>query len=75
MNYAKPPDAKPLLMSVQEVRGLFHEIGHSMHNILSITKFARFHGSRYAGPILGNVHSPSKKRSPPELSGADVEAM
>lgn len=47
MNYAKPSDAKPLLMSVMEVRSLFHEIGHSMHALLSITKFARFHGTRY----------------------------
>lgn len=31
---------------MDQVRSLFHEIGHSMHNLLSVTKCARFHGTR-----------------------------
>ena len=33
-------------MSLNDVRSLFHELGHAMHNLLSLTKFGRFHGSK-----------------------------
>ena len=46
MNYAKPTDVTPSLMALNDVRSLFHELGHAMHNLLSLTKFARFHGSK-----------------------------
>ncbi|KUI53624.1 Saccharolysin [Cytospora mali] len=46
MNYAKPSGSSPSLLNVGEVRSLFHEVGHGMHNILSVTKFARFHGPK-----------------------------
>ena len=33
-------------MALNDVRSLFHELGHAMHNLLSLTQFARFHGSK-----------------------------
>ncbi|ROW03580.1 hypothetical protein VPNG_07189 [Cytospora leucostoma] len=45
-NYPEPSGSRPSLLNVGEVRSLFHEVGHGMHNILSVTKFARFHGPK-----------------------------
>lgn len=46
MNYAKSSPSKPSLLSMNEVRSFFHEVGHGMHNILSLVKFARFHAPK-----------------------------
>ncbi|KAF3761950.1 metallopeptidase MepB [Cryphonectria parasitica EP155] len=46
MNQAKPTGSDPSLLSANEVRSLFHEVGHGIHNLLSVTTFARFHGTR-----------------------------
>ncbi len=35
MNFAKPPDGKPALLSLDEARTLFHEFGHALHGMLS----------------------------------------
>ncbi|KUI69335.1 Saccharolysin [Cytospora mali] len=45
-NLQKTSGSSPSLLNVGEVRSLFHEVGHGMHNILSVTKFARFHGPK-----------------------------
>lgn len=44
-NFTKPTDEKPSLLKHDEVTTFFHELGHGVHNILSKTKYARFHGT------------------------------
>ncbi|KAK5994772.1 Saccharolysin [Cladobotryum mycophilum] len=44
-NYSPPSANRPSLLKYAEVVSCFHEIGHSLHNLLSKTKFARFHGT------------------------------
>jgi len=46
-NLAKPTPDKPALMRHDDVVTFFHEMGHVFHGLLSKTKFARFHGTRY----------------------------
>ena len=43
MNYMKPSDDKPTLLSLQDVRGLFHELGHMYHCMLSRAQYAKLH--------------------------------
>jgi hypothetical protein len=42
---AKPTADRPALMAHSEVVTLFHEMGHVFHELLSVTKFSRFHGT------------------------------
>ncbi|QDZ01782.1 M3 family metallopeptidase [Nitratireductor mangrovi] len=35
MNFAKPPEGQPALLSLDEARTLFHEFGHALHGMLS----------------------------------------
>ncbi|KAJ7599941.1 hypothetical protein C8J56DRAFT_3565 [Mycena floridula] len=58
-NLAKPSGSadKPALMMHQDVVTFFHEMGHLFHELLSKTKFARFHGFRGA---LDFVEAPSQ---------------
>ncbi|EMG47786.1 hypothetical protein G210_1760 [Candida maltosa Xu316] len=44
-NFTKPSKDKPSLLKHDEVTTFFHELGHGIHNILSKTKYARFHGT------------------------------
>ncbi|CAK9438441.1 uncharacterized protein LODBEIA_P26650 [Lodderomyces beijingensis] len=44
-NFTKPTKDKPSLLKHDEVVTFFHELGHGIHNILSQTKYARFHGT------------------------------
>lgn len=46
-NLAKPTPERPALMRHDDVVTFFHEMGHVFHGLLSKTKFARFHGTRY----------------------------
>lgn len=46
-NLAKPTPDKPALMRHDDVVTFFHEMGHVFHGLLSRTKFARFHGTRW----------------------------
>lgn len=45
MNLPSPTATKPSLLAHTDLRRLFHELGHGMHNLLSKTQFARFHGT------------------------------
>ena len=44
-NFTKPTPEKPSLLKHDEVTTFFHELGHGVHNILSQTKYSRFHGT------------------------------
>lgn len=44
-NFAKPVNM-PLLLTHSEVESLYHEVGHVMHNICSLTKYINFSGSQ-----------------------------
>lgn len=44
-NFTKPSKNKPSLLKHNEVTTFFHELGHGVHNILSKTKYVRFHGT------------------------------
>lgn len=44
-NFTKPNKNKPSLLKHDEVTTFFHELGHGIHNILSKTKYSRFHGT------------------------------
>lgn len=44
-NFTKPTKEKPSLLKHNEVTTFFHELGHGMHNLLSKTKYLRFHGT------------------------------
>ncbi|KAL6693939.1 hypothetical protein J3F84DRAFT_378127 [Trichoderma pleuroticola] len=44
-NYSPPSATRPSLLKINEVVSCFHELGHTIHNLTSKTKYARFHGS------------------------------
>lgn len=44
-NFTKPTKEKPSLLKHDEVTTFFHELGHGVHNILSQTKYSKFHGT------------------------------
>ena len=45
-NFTKPTQTKPSLLKHEEVVLLFHELGHGIHDLVSRTKYAQFHGTR-----------------------------
>jgi metallopeptidase MepB len=40
VNYQRPTDARPTLLSLDEVRKLFHELGHLLHALFTRIKYA-----------------------------------
>ncbi|HMI36512.1 MAG TPA: M3 family metallopeptidase [Steroidobacteraceae bacterium] len=46
LNIPKPPAGEPVLLSFDDVRGLFHEFGHAMHGMLSDVKYQSLSGTR-----------------------------
>ncbi|KAL7900229.1 hypothetical protein HDV64DRAFT_290808 [Trichoderma sp. TUCIM 5745] len=42
--YSRPADGSPCTLTHFQVVLLFHELGHAIHDMVSITQFARFHG-------------------------------
>lgn len=56
-NFSKPTATKPSLLKHNEVVTLFHELGHGIHNLVSVTTYARFHGTRVARDF---VEAPSQ---------------
>lgn len=44
-NFSKPTETKPSLLKHDEVVTLFHELGHGIHDLVSVTIYSRFHGT------------------------------
>ena len=44
-NFAKAPAGEPTLLSLDDVRTLFHEFGHALHGLLSNVTFERLSGT------------------------------
>ena len=45
-NFAKAPAGEPTLLSLDDVRTLFHEFGHGLHGLLSSVTFERLSGTK-----------------------------
>ena len=45
LNLAKPPAGQPTLLSLDEIRTLFHEFGHALHGLLSSVTYPRLAGT------------------------------
>jgi len=45
VNFRKPTGQKPSLLNLEEVKTLFHEFGHALHDLLSDCMYARLSGS------------------------------
>jgi peptidyl-dipeptidase Dcp len=45
-NFAKAPAGEPTLLSLDDVRTLFHEFGHGLHGMLSDVTFERLSGTK-----------------------------
>ena len=45
LNIAKPPAGEPTLLTLDEVRTLFHEFGHALHGLFSDVRYPYFAGT------------------------------
>ncbi|MFJ5696696.1 M3 family metallopeptidase [Arthrobacter sp. NPDC093139] len=45
LNISKPPAGEPTLLTLDEVRTLFHEFGHALHGLFSKVTYPRFSGT------------------------------
>ncbi|WP_431229280.1 M3 family metallopeptidase [Paenarthrobacter nicotinovorans] len=45
LNITKPAPGEPTLLSLDEVRTVFHEFGHALHGLLSSVTYPRFSGT------------------------------
>jgi peptidyl-dipeptidase Dcp len=45
LNIAKPADGEPTLLTVDNVRTLFHEFGHALHGLFSDVQYPMFSGT------------------------------
>jgi peptidyl-dipeptidase Dcp len=45
MNFAKPAEGRPALLSLDDARTLFHEFGHALHGMLSDVTYPRISGT------------------------------
>jgi peptidyl-dipeptidase Dcp len=44
LNVAKPPEGQPVLMTFDDVNGMFHEFGHALHGMFSNVTYPYFAG-------------------------------
>ena len=44
-NFVKPPEGQPALLSLDEARTVFHEMGHGLHGLLSDVTYPRLSGT------------------------------
>lgn len=44
-NFTKPPEGQPALLSLDEARTVFHEMGHGLHGLLSDVTYPRISGT------------------------------
>ena len=44
-NFVKPPEGQPALLSLDEARTVFHEMGHGLHGLLSDVTWPRISGT------------------------------
>ncbi|ORY03659.1 peptidase family M3-domain-containing protein [Clohesyomyces aquaticus] len=56
-NFSKPTPKKPSLLKHDEVVTLFHELGHGIHDLVSRTRYSRFHGTN---TVRDFVEAPSQ---------------
>ena len=52
MNFAKPPQGRPALLSLDDARTLFHEFGHALHGMLSDVTYPLISGTSVAGDFV-----------------------
>jgi peptidyl-dipeptidase Dcp len=45
LNVAKPPEGQPVLMTFDDVNGMFHEFGHALHGMFSNVNYPYFAGT------------------------------
>jgi peptidyl-dipeptidase Dcp len=45
LNIPKPPEGQPVLMSFDDVNGMFHEFGHAIHGMFSNVQYPLFGGT------------------------------
>lgn len=46
LNLNRPPDGEPTLLTLDEVKTMFHEFGHALHGLFSNVRYPRFAGTR-----------------------------
>lgn len=52
LNIAKPPAGEPTLLTLDEVRTLFHEFGHALHGLLSDVRYPSFSGTNVMQDVV-----------------------
>ena len=52
MNFAKPGNGAPALLSFEDARTLFHEFGHALHGLLSDVTYRSIAGTSVAGDFV-----------------------
>jgi peptidyl-dipeptidase Dcp len=69
LNLAKPPAGQPTLVSMDEIRTLFHEFGHALHGLLSAVTYPRLSGTAVSKDF---VEYPSQVN---EMWGTDPQML
>ena len=69
LNLAKPPAGQPTLVSMDEIRTLFHEFGHALHGLLSSVTYPRLAGTAVSKDF---VEYPSQVN---EMWGTDPQLL
>ncbi|AEW97315.1 MULTISPECIES: M3 family metallopeptidase [Streptomycetaceae] len=52
LNIARPPHGEPTLLTLDEVRTLFHEFGHALHGLFSDVRYPYFSGTRVPRDVV-----------------------